>query len=118
MHSNKKIFKKLEVNISDLTFKTIIGILPFERVKKQKVIIDINFQYKFNKNSKEFIDYSEISFLVKNIMNKKQYKLIEEAILDISKIVLKKYKKILNFNIKITKPNIMKNCLVSVSNNI
>lgn len=112
----RKKLHSYEVNISNLTFNTIIGILPFERVKKQKVIIDITYRYKFNKNSKEFIDYSEISVLVKNIMNKKKYKLIEDGILDISKKILKRYKKMLSFNIKITKPDIMKDCIVSVSN--
>lgn len=114
----RKKLHKLEVNISDLRFKTIIGILPIERVDEQDVIIDIKFQYNFNQNSKEFVDYSEISVLVEDIMNEKKYMLIEDAILDISKIILEKYEKILSFNIKITKPNIMKNCVVSVSNNI
>ena len=112
----KENSNKLEVNISSLTFKTIIGILPFERVKKQKVIIHISFKYKFNKKSNKFIDYSEIAILVEKIMNKNRYKLIEDAILDISKIVLKRYQNMFDFYIKIEKPDIMNNCRVSVSN--
>ena len=53
----------MKIYIEQLTFKTIIGILPFERIKKQRVIIDITFDYKFEKGS--FIDYSEIAQDVK-----------------------------------------------------
>jgi dihydroneopterin aldolase len=103
------------VTIEQLTFKTIIGILPFERVKKQKVILDISFEYTFGKDSKEFIDYSEVSNLVKKIIKKKKFKLIEDAILSIKKTLYKKYK-LSNLKIKISKPTILKNCVVSVSN--
>ena len=37
----------MKVNITNLTFKTIIGILDFERVKPQKVVVDITFEYDY-----------------------------------------------------------------------
>ena len=40
----------MKIEISDLTFKCIIGILDFERIKKQKVIINISFEYDFSKD--------------------------------------------------------------------
>ena len=105
------------VAIEQFTFKTIIGILPFERIKKQKVILDIYFEYTFSKNSKEFIDYSEVTTLVKKIMKNKKFKLIENAILNIEKTLYKKYN-LSKLKIKISKPTILKNCLVSVSNQL
>ncbi len=105
----------MKISIDNLTFKTIIGILPFERTKKQKVIIDISFDYSYNKNKKDFIDYSEITTFVKKTMIKKKFELIEEAILYIQKKLTKKYP-IKNLHIKITKPNILNNCIVGVSN--
>ncbi len=105
----------MKVLIEELTFKTIIGILPFERVKKQKVIIDISFEYNFSKDSKEFIDYSKVSALVKKIMNKKNFELIEDAILTLEKLLYKRFN-LSNLKIKITKPDILKDCIVSVSN--
>jgi 7,8-dihydroneopterin aldolase/epimerase/oxygenase len=105
----------MKVNISELTFKTIIGILPFERISKQKVVLDISFNYNFTKDSKEFIDYSEVSKLVKKIMNKKKFKLIEDAILTLETTLYKKFN-LSNLYTKISKPDILKDCIVSVSN--
>ena len=53
----------MKIEIEQLTFKCIIGILDFERVKKQKVIINLSFDYDFIKDN--FIDYSEVANLVK-----------------------------------------------------
>ncbi|MEA3498543.1 MAG: dihydroneopterin aldolase [Campylobacterota bacterium] len=105
----------MKVFIEDLSFKVIIGILPFERIKKQKVIIDISFEYIFKKDSKEFIDYSEVVKLVKKIMKKEKFELIEDAILTLEKVIYKKFN-LTNLQIKITKPTILKDCVVSVSN--
>jgi len=105
----------MKVFIENLSFKTIIGILPFERVKKQKVIVDITFKYKFNKNSKDFIDYSEISKLITDTMKQRKYLLIEDAISELSYLLKSQYK-ISKLKLKISKPDILKNCKVSVSN--
>ena len=104
----------MNVYIEQLTFKTIIGILPFERVEKQKVILDIFFNYTFSKKTQDFIDYSEVSALVKKTMKKKRFNLIEDAILSLEKKIYKKFN-LRNLKIKISKPNILKDCLVSVS---
>ena len=103
----------MKVEIKDLHFKCIIGILDFERVKKQKVLINISFEYNFKKDV--FIDYSEISSLVESQMKKKKFLLIEDAITFLETKLYKLYK-VNNLNIKISKPTILKNCIVSVSN--
>lgn len=104
----------MKVYIQDLTFDTIIGILDFERTTPQQVIVNISFKYKFNKQTKEFVNYAEVSSLVEKLMKEKQYLLIEDAILDINKN-LKSTFKIKKIKIKITKPNILTNTIVSVS---
>lgn len=103
----------MTIHINDLSFKCIIGILDFERIKKQKVIIDITFDYIFEKDY--FIDYSEISSYIEKQMKKKKFLLIEDAIIFFQKKLYKLYK-INNLIIKISKPTILKNCIVSVSN--
>ncbi len=103
----------MKIEISDLTFKCIVGILDFERIKKQKVIVNISFEYNFSKDL--FIDYSEISNLVKSTMKKEKFLLLEDAILYLEKLLNNSYK-ISNLQIKISKPNILKNCIVSLSN--
>lgn len=105
----------MKVSIDSLTFKTIIGILPFERVTKQKVILDISFQYKFTKGQKDFIDYSHVANMAKMIMKKEKFLLIEDAILYLDRALTSEFE-IKKLKIKIIKPDILKNCTVSVSN--
>ena len=103
----------LKINIEDLTFNCIIGILPFERDKEQKVVINISFEYFYKDDGSNFIDYSKVVVLTEKIMIEKQFKLIEDAILFIRKELKNKYK-IENLKIKISKPDILPNCVVSV----
>ncbi len=103
----------LKVNIENLTFSCIIGILPFERETKQRVIINISFEYFYKDDGLSFIDYSEIATFVENTMIEKQFQLIEDAILFIRKELKNKYE-IKNLKVKISKPDILSNCTVSV----
>jgi len=105
----------MKVSIDSLTFKTIIGILDFERVTKQKVILDISFKYKFSKGQKDFIDYSHVANMAKMIMKKEKFLLIEDAIIYLQRALSSEFK-ISKVKIKITKPDILKNCTVSVGN--
>ncbi len=105
----------MKIYIENLNFNCIIGILDFERKNKQKVIIDISFKYTY-KNRKTFIDYSEISKNIEKIMKKRKFKLLEEAIIFIENFLYKNYN-IKKLNIKISKPDILTNCIVSVKNN-
>ena len=103
----------MKIEISNLTFKCIIGILDFERIKKQKVIINLSFEYQFSKDS--FINYAEVSDLVEKTMKKQKFLLLEDAILHLENLLNTSYD-INNLKIKISKPNILKNCVVSLEN--
>jgi len=104
----------MKISIETLTFKCIIGILDFERIKKQRVVIDIFFEYDFlDKDS--FIDYSKVAAKVEKTMKEKKFELLEDAISTIEKQLKKKYP-IKNLKIKISKPDILKNCIVSLEN--
>jgi len=104
----------MKVSIDNLTFKTIIGILPFERVHKQKIVLDISFHYKFTKGQKDFVDYSHVANMAKMIMKKEKFLLIEDAIIYLNRALSSEFQ-IKKLKIKITKPDILKNCTVSVS---
>ena len=103
----------MKIEINNLTFKCIIGILDFERVKKQRVILNVSFNYIFTKDI--FIDYAEVSKLLKSTMKEQKFLLLEDAILYIENILLNKYQ-ITNLQIKISKPDILKDCIVTISN--
>ncbi len=102
----------MKILIENLTFDCIIGVLKFERVTPQKVIVNISFDYNFT-NKSNFIDYSKIVNEIETIMKKEKFKLLEDAITYIDKFLNTTYK-IENLGIKISKPNILTNCIVSV----
>lgn len=103
----------LKVNINELTFECIIGILDEERISPQRVLIDISFEYYFDENGSYFIDYSQVANFVQVTMCEKKFELIEDAILYIRKELRNQYE-IKNLWIKIAKPDILKNAIVSV----
>ena len=104
----------MKVLIENLEFDCIIGILDFERVTPQKVLIDISFKYKY-KTPSSFIDYSKVASKVEKIMKEKKFELLEDAIIYIEKYLNTTYK-LKKLKIKISKPNILTNCIVSLKN--
>lgn len=102
----------MKISIEKLTFNCIIGILDFERVNEQKVVIDISFEYDFL-NEENFIDYSQVSSEVEKLMKEKKFELLENAVIEVDKHLNKNYP-IKNLKIKISKPDIIKNCIVSI----
>ncbi|MEA2091265.1 MAG: dihydroneopterin aldolase [Campylobacterota bacterium] len=103
----------MTIHIEDLKFQCIIGILDFERVTPQDVIINLSIDYKYENN---FINYAEIVEIVKKIMVKNEFLLIEEALNSLNLKLIKEFSSIKSMKIKITKPSILPECKVSVSN--
>ncbi len=103
----------MTIHIEDLKFQSIIGILDFERVTPQDVIVNLKIEYIYEKN---FINYANIVETVKNLMIKNKFLLIEDAIQTIVAELIKSYSSLVNIDIKITKPSILPECRVSVSN--
>ena len=103
----------MKIEISNLTFKCIIGILENERIKKQKVVINLSFEYNFSND--DFINYATVAELVEKTMKKEKFLLLEDAILHLKTLLNNNYN-ITNLKIKISKPNILKNCVVSLEN--
>jgi len=104
----------LKIYIEQLSFDTIIGILPKERVTTQRVDIDIEIEYEYRDDS--FIDYAKVVQSVEENMVSNQYRLIEEALNGLQRMIFSKYSNIDRLFIKITKPDILDNCTVAVSN--
>lgn len=102
-----------KIHIEDLTINTIIGILDFERVSKQRVIVNLEIIYDYK--DKSFIDYSLVIERVKELFYKNNYRLLEEAIESIGSNLISLYPKITSLYIKISKPDIIKNASVSLS---
>ena len=103
----------MKIYIEQLSFDTIIGILPQERVNPQRVDIDIEIEYEYRDDT--FIDYAKVAKSVEENMISNRYELIEEALSNLKNMLFSQYSDINVLFIKITKPNILNSCRVAVS---
>lgn len=102
----------MKVYIEDLCLTCIIGILDFERLTPQDVIIKLELEYEYKT---EFINYAEVAELIKFTLQEQKFALIEEALLSLFALLKERYENIVTLFIKITKPSILSDCAVSVS---
>ncbi len=102
----------MKIVIENLKFDTIIGILDFERVKRQKIIIDIEIEYDYK--DKNFIDYAKVVTFVKEHIQKKKFYLIEDALESLIVNLKRLYPQIVHLKISLKKPDILKDCIVGV----
>ncbi|MCZ6172626.1 dihydroneopterin aldolase [Campylobacter ureolyticus] len=93
----------ITVLIENLEFKTIIGMLEFERTKAQKIKINAKFQ------AHEFIDYALVCEILENEFNKNKFVKVEDALNYFCDFFKKKYPTINYFFMKIIKKEILQN---------
>ncbi|MCQ2985706.1 dihydroneopterin aldolase [Helicobacter pylori] len=105
---------KQGVHVHNLVFETILGILEFERLKPQKISVNVDLFYTELPN-KAYLDYMEIQEIIQNTMQEKQYFLIEDALKDLSQILKTRYSAISELYLKISKLEISPNSQVGAS---
>ncbi len=103
----------MTIHIEDLKFQAILGILNFERTTAQNIVINIKIDYNYTDN---FINYAEVVSLLKSHMIEEKFLLIEDALNSLSKKLKKEFHLINTMYLKITKPSILPDAKVSVSN--
>lgn len=103
----------MKIYIEDLKFQCIIGILDFERTTAQDVIVNLELEYIFDNS---FLDYAKVVNFIKRSMINNKFLLIEDALNKLSRSLKKEFSTIDSLNLKITKPSILSDCKVSVSN--
>ena len=102
----------MTIDINDLEFETIIGILDFERTAKQRVRINCSIDYVYDR---QFLDYALVTKHIEKQMIEKEFELIEEALLSLKESLKQEFPLILTLFLKISKPDILANCEVSLS---
>ncbi|ELM1404569.1 dihydroneopterin aldolase [Campylobacter coli] len=95
------------INIK-MQFKCIIGILKFERKKKQKVCIYLTAK------ANDFLDYAKVSKRIKKYYKKEQFLTLEESLEFVCAKLHRKFPQIYYIKIKTYKPKIIKNARVGV----
>ncbi|SFV62522.1 Dihydroneopterin aldolase [hydrothermal vent metagenome] len=103
----------MTIHIESLNFKTIIGLLDFERITAQSISIELEIVYDYEE--KHFINYAEVALLVEENIKKEQYYLLEEALLSLKTLLSTLYPQMIQLFIKISKPDILDNCKVGLS---
>ena len=103
----------MTIHIEDLKFQSIIGILDFERTTSQDVIVNLTIDYTYEI---DFINYADVVNIIKSDLIDSKYLLIEDALSNLSQKLKKEFPLINTLNLKITKPSILPDCTVSVSN--
>ncbi|MFP6305512.1 dihydroneopterin aldolase [Helicobacter pylori] len=105
---------KQGVHVHNLVFEAILGILEFERLKPQKISVNLDLFYT-QLPSKAYLDYMEIQELIQKMMQEKQYLLIEDALKDLSHVLKTHYSGISELYLKISKLEISPNSQVGAS---
>ena len=103
----------MKIHIEDLKFYTIIGILDFERLQEQEIVIDLTIDYNYQN---KFINYADVSELIKQHIKESKFLLIEDALSSVSKKLKNSFPLINTLYIRLSKPSILADCNVSVSN--
>ncbi len=96
----------ITVFVEDFKFKTIIGLLAFERVKRQKIRVDMGFK------ADEFIDYTFVCEHTRNEFEKMKFKKVEEALQYFKNNFKEIFPSLEYFYIKISKLKIISNATV------
>jgi dihydroneopterin aldolase len=103
----------MTIEIKNLSFDAIIGILPAERIKPQKVIVHVELDYEYKNGV--FINYVDLASLIKNSIIKNKFRLIEDALLSLHVEIKNQFSQISSIRLKISKPTILDYCDVSLS---
>ncbi|GAA7349475.1 dihydroneopterin aldolase [Helicobacter pylori] len=102
------------IHIHHFVFEAILGILEFERLKPQKISVDLDLFYT-QLPHRAYLDYIKIQELIQKMMQEKQYLLIEDALKDLSHALKTRYNEISELYLKISKLEISPNSQVGAS---
>lgn len=97
--------------IEDLTFKAILGLLEKERDQSQLIVVNAKIDYMDKKN---YIDYARVCEIIQKTIEEGEFLLIEDAIEEIEKKLLKVFPQMKRLYLSVKKPEILNNALVGV----
>jgi dihydroneopterin aldolase len=99
----------MTIIIKNLELETIIGVLDFERITPQKIIINSKIKYKYEN---EYLDYAKVAKIIKNILITKKFEVIEDSLTYICSYLKNEFPTIKKIKLEILNPNILQDCIV------
>jgi dihydroneopterin aldolase len=103
----------MTIRIENLRFRTIIGLLDFERETEQEVVIDLEIDYDYTPGN--FLDYAAVAEAVTEHIQSERYELLEEALLGLRELLVGSFPEIRRLACRLTKPHILPHAVVSLS---
>ena len=103
----------MTIHIDDLGFECIIGLLDFERLTPQRVIVTCKIEYPYADNS--FINYADVAQSIRLQMQQQKFELLESALDYLALYIKEHYDAISTLYLKISKPDILENASVGLS---
>ena len=105
----------MTISIRDLTFEAIIGILPEERTRPQRVIVHCEIGYGYSSEKRYIVNYADVADSIVSIMQEERFELVEEAIETLLSRLKAIFPAIETVEITICKPDILPHCTVCVT---
>ncbi len=103
----------MKISIGTLRFEAILGVLDFERTTPQTIEIDCEIVYSYRNG--EYIDYAKAAEVLETTVKDGEFLLIEDALEELFRKMREKFSQIETIEIAISKPDILPNCRVCVS---
>jgi len=103
----------MTIRIERLEFDAIIGVLDFERERTQRVRLDITATYDYQ--PPDYLDYAQMVSVAREHIITRKYELLEEALEGLRETLIQTFPAIETLHITIAKPDILPDCVVSLS---
>ncbi len=100
------------IRIEDLRCEVIIGLLEFERQNPQPVVAECELDYL--REGDAYVDYAVVAKLIKEMLQKGKYLLIEDALTEIIEAIRHTFPALRRIRLKLCKPQILADCNVCV----
>jgi len=103
----------MTIRIERLEFDAIIGVLDFERERTQRVRLDITATYDYQ--PPDYLDYAQMVSVAREHIITRKYELLEEALEGLRETLIQTFPAIETLHLTIAKPDILSDCVVSLS---
>ncbi|MDR0747688.1 MAG: dihydroneopterin aldolase [Helicobacteraceae bacterium] len=103
----------MRLNLRDLSFEAVIGVLPYERERVQRVIANAEIDYAYSRG--RFLDYALVARLIETEIKGGGFTLIEEALNAVTTKILALSADIKKVKLSIEKPEALPNAVASLS---
>ena len=103
----------MKIEIRNLQIEAIIGILPEERTAPQRILVDLEAEYRYD--GERYLDYAALVETIRRTLIEEKFGLLEEALPVLKGRIAADRPEILSLFIRLSKPDILKECVVAVS---